>query len=134
MSISIVSFWILVLTTVSFVPMGHDSKLLTIGVIVNINLIVFFAAPLSTIYTVITTKNSSSIHRLLMVTNTFNTVFWTIYGLVLMDPIILLPNAIGLMFGVIQIFLACWYPQHLDIDETIMRTNHFDKTVQSDAS
>lgn len=133
-TISVVSFWILVLTTISFVPMSHDNKLLTIGIIVNINLVVFFGAPLSSIYTVITTKNSSSIHRLLMITNTFNAVFWTIYGLAIMNPIIILPNVIGVVFGVIQMFLSCLYPQHLNIDEAIMRTTHIDDNMKSDAS
>lgn len=132
MTISIVSFWILLLSTISFLSISHETKILTVGITVNVNLIVFFGAPLSTIYTVITTKNSSSIHRMLMMTNTFNAVFWLIYGLALMNPIIILPNAAGVLFGIIQILLACWYPcENLEIDGAV-KLALFEESMTSD--
>lgn len=136
--LSIIATWILVLTTISFIPFSHEEKILIIGITVNINLVVFFGAPLSSIYTVITTKNSSSIHRPLMITNTFNAIFWLLYGLAIMNLFIIIPNFIGFVFGIIQILLSLWYPKYdvaLDIDNAIMRTTHYDDNLKSsDAS
>jgi len=125
-TLSIILFWIIVFTALSFLSFTHEEKTLIIGIIVNINLIVFFAAPLSTIYTVLTTKNSASIHRPLMITNTFNAIFWSLYGLALWNFVIIIPNGCGVLFGVIQIILSCWFPRR-DNGEAILRTVTYDK-------
>lgn len=55
--------WTTILSAVIFVPTTTEVKQQVIGLCVNINLIIFYGAPLSTIATVLRTKNSSSIHR-----------------------------------------------------------------------
>lgn len=40
---------------------------LVIGVVVNINILFFYGAPLSRIFTVMKTRDSSSIHRMTMI-------------------------------------------------------------------
>jgi len=111
MFIIVVTFWVFVFWVVSFCPLNDDEKQIVIGVIVNLNLIVFYAAPLSTIMTVISTKNAASIHTKLMTTCLFNAVFWLAYGFAITDPIIIIPNCLGLIFGIIQVLLWFWFPK-----------------------
>jgi uncharacterized protein with PQ loop repeat len=83
-----------------------------IGILVNVNLIFFYGAPLQTMRAVILTKSSNSIHRPTVVMNSINTLFWLLYGgLARHDPVIYGPNIIGLALGMLQAFLTCWYPQ-----------------------
>ena len=61
--IRVVTIWVLTLSVVCFVPMSRAKQSDIIGLIVNINLVIFYGAPLSTILDVLKTRNSSSIHR-----------------------------------------------------------------------
>ena len=81
-----------------------------IGIITNINTCMFYGAPLSTIYTVIKQRDSSSIHRPTMILNTSNAVFWVAFGIGVMDWIILIPNGLGAILGFIQMFLRLVVP------------------------
>merc|ERR1719203_22926 len=131
LTLSVIIFWIIVLTSISFIPsLSHDSKVSIIGIINNLNLIIFFGAPLSTIKTVIYTKNSSSIHRWLMITSTLNAAFWGIYGLVLLDPYIVIPNVLGFIFGLIQMLLTCCYPRRSNtvMDQAVIHRSYYDST------
>ena len=94
--------------------MNKDEMKFIIGVTVNLNLIFFYAAPLSTIVTVFKTKSSASIHRCTMIMNTSNAFFWCVYSFAIQDYYILIPNGLGFMFGITQIVLYTCYP-HTDI-------------------
>ena len=59
----VVTIWVLTLSVVCFVPMSRAKQSDIIGLIVNINLVIFYGAPLSTILDVLKTRNASSIHR-----------------------------------------------------------------------
>ena len=61
--ITILILWGVSLSTVVFVPMSNERRALIIGTIVNLNLIVFYGAPLSSIAKVFKTRSSRSIHR-----------------------------------------------------------------------
>jgi uncharacterized protein with PQ loop repeat len=102
-----------------------------IGILVNVNLIFFYGAPLQTMRTVLLTKSSNSIHRPTIVMNSINTLFWMLYGgLARHDPVIYGPNIIGLVLGMLQAFLTCWYPQQImasngnteDLQEPLLST------------
>jgi len=82
-----------------------------VGIAVNLNLLVFYAAPLSTIWTVLSTQNSSSIHVPTMLTNTLNGGFWGAYGVAIFDWFIAVPNVIGAGLGVVQIVLCVLFPR-----------------------
>ena len=70
----------------------------------------FYGAPLSTIYTVLKTRDSSSIHRRTMLMNTSNAVFWAAFGVGIRDWIVIIPGSIGAVLGLIQIFLRFVIP------------------------
>ena len=61
--IRVLILWVITLSGVCFVPMTRVEQANIIGLVVNVNLVVFYGAPLSTIIQVWRTRNSSSIHR-----------------------------------------------------------------------
>ena len=61
--IGILMVWGLTLSSVVFIPMTNHQRSEIIGITVNLNLVVFYGAPLSTIIQVFKTRSSISIHR-----------------------------------------------------------------------
>ena len=103
-------FWAAIILFCRFgAPNRADAKTL-VGLVVNVNLVFFYGAPLQTMRTVVTTGNSASIHRPTLYMNWACSSFWTLYGVTQLDPVILFPNAIGLSLGVAQGILAAMYP------------------------
>lgn len=89
----------------------------TVGLVVNVNLVFFYGAPLKTIRTVMADKDSSSIHLETMGMTFINTSFWIAYGLARHDFVIVLPNAAGLSLGLAQGLLSFIYPRRLQGDQ-----------------
>lgn len=82
-----------------------------VGLVVNMNLIFFYGAPLKAVKKVISSGESSSIHAPTMMMNWTNTSFWIAYGVIQQDPVVIVPNTIGLSLGIIQGVLCCLYPR-----------------------
>ncbi|KAG7341724.1 sugar efflux transporter [Nitzschia inconspicua] len=82
-----------------------------VGYVVNFNLVFFYGAPLSTIWTVLKQRNTASIHIPTMVTNTLNGSFWLAYGLAVSDAFIYVPNGLGGALGAIQVVLLILFPR-----------------------
>lgn len=116
----IVSIWVIILSTTSLIPVSNEEMKFIVGVAVNINLIFFYAAPLSTIAMVIRTRNSASIHFWTMAMNTSNAFFWCVYSLAIQDYYILIPNGLGFLFGLIQVALYQCFPRSdaLEVSES----------------
>jgi len=108
--VGVVTIWLAVISLLSFLKPNLEQWKLAIGIIVNINLCFFYGAPLSTIFTVLKTRDSSSIHRWTMMMNTANACFWTAFGFGIMDWIIIVPNGFGAILGFIQMFLRLVVP------------------------
>jgi len=105
--------WLALIALISFASaFSGRTKELIVGVSVNLNLVVFYGAPLSTIFTVLKTKSSSSIHIRTMLTNTFNGIFWAAYGIAIKDLFIAVPNSLGAGLGFIQILLCLLFPRN----------------------
>jgi uncharacterized protein with PQ loop repeat len=105
----IVVAWVLILIWVGWLQPGNEAT--TIGLIVNVNLIFFYGAPLQTMQTVIKDRASNSIHVPTMMMNWLCTSFWLLYGIAQLDPVIYAPNAIGLLLGIAQGILCVMYPR-----------------------
>ncbi|KAL0479753.1 hypothetical protein AKO1_007547 [Acrasis kona] len=71
--------------------------------------ILMIGSPLSSIKYVIEKKNAESIPLLLAVAATANSLNWTLYGLVLSNPNIYVPNGVGTVLGSIQLGLKYMY-------------------------
>ena len=112
MVVGMMFLWTAVIAIVGFASvLDSRTQKLIIGVTVNINVLFFYGAPLSSIFTVLRTKSSNSIHIPTMMTNTLNAVFWTAYGVAVIDPFLYLPNGTGAFFGVCQIILLILFPK-----------------------
>jgi solute carrier family 50 protein (sugar transporter) len=72
--------------------MSYDTRKRAWGFTANAILLVYYAAPLSTIITVVRTRNSASLHMPLSIMNTINGVLWLVYGLAVNDLFIAVPN------------------------------------------
>jgi solute carrier family 50 protein (sugar transporter) len=120
-----VIFWLSLTAVITFGrELSDDSRQMILGVSVNMNLVFFYGAPLSTIYTVLTTRSSASMHVLTMLTNTANGCFWFAYGLAVWDLYILIPNGLGALLGVVQICLRIAYPSKHDPEESVGVSSH----------
>ena len=108
--VGVVTFWVSVISLLYFLQLNISQWKYVVGIIANINTCAFYGAPLSTIYTVIKQKDSSSIHRPTMIMNTSNAVFWAAFGFGVWDWIIVVPGSIGAILGFIQIFLRLVVP------------------------
>jgi solute carrier family 50 protein (sugar transporter) len=100
--------WITIVVAVGWLGLVQN-RAAAIGILVNVNLIFFYGAPLQTIRTVLQTQSSDSIHRPTMMMNFLNTLFWLLYGIARHDIYIFGPNAIGLILGILQATLCCYY-------------------------
>ena len=63
----------------------------------------YYAAPLSTLYQVIRTKNSASLSLRLVLANLVNGSLWLVYGTARKDLVIAFPNGVGAAFALVQI-------------------------------
>jgi solute carrier family 50 protein (sugar transporter) len=109
--LEVLSLWMTILVGVGWLGICKGNEKEVVGLLVNINLLFFYAAPLQTMTTVVKRKNSNSIHTLSMFLNITNAGFWGIYGLAINDIVIYGPNSIGLLLGIIQAILCCMYPK-----------------------
>lgn len=82
-----------------------------VGFIVNVNLVFFYGAPLQSIWSVLRSKTSDSIHVPTMRLNWACTSFWLAYGLARRDIVIAVPNGLGLLLGILQGVLCLCYPK-----------------------
>jgi solute carrier family 50 protein (sugar transporter) len=106
-----VTLWVATISLVTFTDAFSDSvKENIVGATVIGNLLFFYGAPLSTIATVLKTRNSRSIHVPTMITNTANGAFWSAYGIAVQDYLIGVPNGVGAFLGGIQIVLCVLFP------------------------
>jgi len=108
--VAVITIWVVVITCICFLGVTKRQQELIVGVTVNINLLFFYGAPLSTIFAVLKTRDSSSIHRWTMLMNTANASFWTAFGIGTKDYFILVPNGIGTVLGGIQMILCVIVP------------------------
>eukprot|EP00529_Nitzschia_sp_RCC80_P022093 CAMPEP_0113447486 /NCGR_PEP_ID=MMETSP0014_2-20120614/4260_1 /TAXON_ID=2857 /ORGANISM="Nitzschia sp." /LENGTH=496 /DNA_ID=CAMNT_0000338637 /DNA_START=748 /DNA_END=2238 /DNA_ORIENTATION=+ /assembly_acc=CAM_ASM_000159 len=104
--------WITVFSILGFGDaINGETRELIVGIITNFCLVFFYGAPLSCIAIVLKTRNTATLHVPTMFTNTASSVFWGIYGLAVLDFFVAVPNLLGALLGVIQIFLYMTYPR-----------------------
>ena len=83
-----------------------DSRLkLTWGFTANGILLLYYAAPLSTVVSVIKTRSATSINLPLACMQCLNGALWLGYGLAVSDLFIWIPNAIGTCTGAVLLLL-----------------------------
>ena len=89
-------------------PMVQVQSML--GLFASALFVVLSGSPLSTIKTVLSSRNSSSILTQLTMAQVTNTALWSVYGLAIRDKFVYGPNLTGLLFGLAQLVLKIAFP------------------------
>nr|GEY59495.1 bidirectional sugar transporter SWEET4-like [Tanacetum cinerariifolium] len=99
-----------VLATLTF-TVAHTTKVRSniVGSIAIVGNIMMYAAPLSVMKLVITTKSVEYMPFFLSLFSLLNGISWTIYALIRFDPYIVIPNGLGSLLGVTQLILYCTF-------------------------
>lgn len=137
--LGVLSVWMTVLVCVGWLGIGNGREKEIIGILVNINLLFFYGAPLQTIKTVVAEKRSDSIHTPTMILNCINAGFWGAYGIAINSPVIYGPNGVGFFLGLSQAVLCCMYPKNsspqpssVDVDPTPLLNSDEDDSVTAE--
>lgn len=120
--VSIIVLWFTFISCIIFIPMDTKQREFIVGILVNINMSFFYGAPLSIIWKVFKTKNSSWIHRQTMMMNTLCALFFMAFGFGRMDYFLIVPNGIGVVLGGVQLFLRMVVPNSDKAVESQTRT------------
>ena len=119
----ILAIWVSILCVLGFVTsLTRDQRQFVVGMAANVNLLYFYAAPLSTIVTILKTRSTSSLHTKTMWTNTANGCFWAIYGFAVQDYFIYVPNGLGALVGFVQVGLCVVFRKSKDSSEMVSAT------------
>ena len=106
----VILIWSAIMVSIGwFLPVNDPAQV--VGVLVNFNLIFFYAAPLQSILKVIRTRSSDSINVPTMLMSIVNTSFWLAYGFAQKDIYIMIPNGLGLLLGCAQGVVCLAYPR-----------------------
>jgi solute carrier family 50 (sugar transporter) len=73
----------------------------------------FYLSPLSTLADVLKHRDSSSLTLPLCMMNIVNGTLWLVYGLVLSDAFIWVPNGVGALLGMLSTALCCIFPRRV---------------------
>ncbi|KXS09968.1 hypothetical protein M427DRAFT_201379 [Gonapodya prolifera JEL478] len=79
------------------------------GIICDVVTILWYISPLSTIVSVLRTRDASSFSLPFSLTCTVNALLWLVYGLFTFSPFIWVPNSIGSLIGILQIVLSAMF-------------------------
>lgn len=90
---------------------AHTTKVRSniVGSIAIVGNIMMYAAPLSVMKLVITTKSVEYMPFFLSLFSLLNGISWTVYALIRFDPYIVIPNGLGSLLGVTQLILYCTF-------------------------
>ncbi|CAI5744701.1 unnamed protein product [Peronospora destructor] len=91
----------------------------TLGVLVIISSVGFYASPLATIRHVVQTKTSFSMPLTTGVVNVVDSFCWVIYAILIDDVFILVPHVSGALLGSTQLILTFIYPRKAPYDGQI---------------
>lgn len=82
-----------------------SQRKLCAGLVANFILLCYYAAPLSTVASVIKARDASSISGPLVMVNAGNGLLWTVYGAAVEDALVWAPNLAGVALAAAQLAL-----------------------------
>lgn len=96
---------LLLCATLGFAEYSRETQKFVFGLFGSFTCTLLFASPLSTAYQVIKTRDASTIYAPLTIAQVVNCVSWTVYGFVINNAWVFVPNGTGTTFGLIQLSL-----------------------------
>jgi solute carrier family 50 (sugar transporter) len=118
----------------------HETGRVLVAICVNCCTVMYYASPLTTMYVVVTTRDSSSLHPPMLLANLANSSMWFIYGLfALNDLFVYVPNGIGATLSGIQLTLSLIYPKKTsangaDLKEEILESGSVTNSIHARSS
>ncbi|KAI8035780.1 sugar transporter SWEET1 [Drosophila gunungcola] len=88
----------------------RDRMIHLTGIVCCVVTVCFFAAPLASLLHVIRAKNSESLPLPLIATSFLVSLQWLIYGILISDSFIQIPNFLGCILSLLQLGLFVLYP------------------------
>jgi solute carrier family 50 (sugar transporter) len=98
------------------IPSDHKQYgRILVAVCANLCSVCYYGSPLTSIYEVVSKKDSSSLYPPMLLANAVNSSMWFIYGVfALNDPFVYGPNGIGASLAYGQLVLAFLYAKKKD--------------------
>lgn len=103
-------FTLITIVTYTKYEVSHEEAIQLMGYACCIVTVFFFAAPLIMLFHVVRVKNSESLPFPLIAMSFFVTVQWLIYGVIIKDAFIQIPNFLGCLLSLVQLSLFVCYP------------------------
>jgi solute carrier family 50 protein (sugar transporter) len=109
-------------------------SLLLIGIIATIANCLMFAAPLAVMQQVIRTKSVRYMPFLLSLASFLCALVWLVWAILSVDYFVLIPNALGSLFGLVQLVIygVYWRMQRLRDNEETQRLRDPESDVSSE--
>ena len=82
-----------------------DTMISIVGYSANVILFLFYGAPLSVLYEVISSRCAKKLLFPLSLLSTVNGLCWTVYGAAIGDYFIVVPNGAGAFLGFVQLIM-----------------------------
>eukprot|EP00242_Pyramimonas_sp_CCMP2087_P014741 CAMPEP_0198203894 /NCGR_PEP_ID=MMETSP1445-20131203/7228_1 /TAXON_ID=36898 /ORGANISM="Pyramimonas sp., Strain CCMP2087" /LENGTH=280 /DNA_ID=CAMNT_0043875479 /DNA_START=102 /DNA_END=944 /DNA_ORIENTATION=+ len=101
-----------------------DTRQLILGLFGNLVLLVYYAAPLSSLWEVVQKRNSASLYWPMALANCANGFCWTVYGIVRNDWFLIIPNSIGSILGLVQLVFRLLFTAESDEDDRLPTAHH----------
>jgi uncharacterized protein with PQ loop repeat len=106
-----VVFWSVLCVALTFFMGSSETKKKTATDVLGYTLVVcvflYYSAPMSTLYSVIKTRDSSSLYAPLIVVNLVNAMLWLFYGSFgVHDSFVAIPNGAGVILSIIQLLFV----------------------------
>jgi solute carrier family 50 protein (sugar transporter) len=120
-------FWCLLVHLCIFFFADYDISVSILGLSACVILCLLYAAPLSTLFVVLRTRNSASLYPPLCFMGLLVSSSMTVYGFAINDIYLWAPNLVGAVLSSVQLALICLLPRSVEV-----RTLHMELEHQAD--
>ncbi len=126
------SLILIIFSCLFYSGINYDVTLKLFGYLCIIFNLLIFVAPFSTIKKVINSSDAAPIHLLFSLIGLLGSIFWFVYGFIIDEVPLIVPNSIGIVLNAIQIFLYAIYSRkdklisgHFSNENSIISAFHY---------
>eukprot|EP00090_Calanus_glacialis_P028346 TRINITY_DN45557_c0_g1_i1.p1 TRINITY_DN45557_c0_g1~~TRINITY_DN45557_c0_g1_i1.p1 ORF type:complete len:147 (-),score=37.47 TRINITY_DN45557_c0_g1_i1:41-442(-) len=105
---------IFMLTVQTYIMLEEDipTAQLRVGLLCSCLTVVYCSAPLASLQHVCRTQSTASLPFYLIMATAAVTAQWSLYGVIIQDAVVLLPNLLGCVVACAQLGLFCFFPHN----------------------